>query len=345
MNQEQEESSLRERDSGLYKDSCSGVAEHYKIYLDALTHRATVIRRQEDEIKRLETELKLRAQGDDIDDVMPPKQLEKRVPAAQAAGNSCDVGDIAGSQSAARATPTGTAHAELNREAVSQSRRAARPRSPAVVAGGDTAAGSAAAHNSTQQPESSAGGERDAKQVKAALRVLKKAAKKPSAGTDGVTAFLAQSKGDWIRRILTAREIQLMRPAHLQHSVQKSVKSKRVAGGGGDSQKSGLSNVGGVPPVAAQGAAAECQGSTTAARSAYAAVVKRSKRDAEIDRLQRDNDRLQRDNRDLQQRLRDEKKLTNGVFAARQFGIVAQQQQLHQLRHQLHQQQQIRQVV
>ena len=154
-----EESSLGYDDPGLH--SCSSALEHdttkkeLRIYLNALSWRDA-------EIKRLKTELKL-AQGDDIGDVVQPKQVEKKIfPAADAAGNSCDTGDIAGSESAARAVPTGTAHAELNREAVPQPLRAARPEPLVVVGGGDAAAGSASAHSSTQQSESSADEERNA---------------------------------------------------------------------------------------------------------------------------------------------------------------------------------------
>ena len=203
-----EESSLGYDDPGLH--SCSSALEHdttkkeLRIHLDALSWRDA-------EIKRLETELKL-AQGDDIDDVVQPKQVEKkRFPAADAAGNSCDARDIAGSESAARAAPTGTARAELSREAVPQPLRAARHEPLVVVGGGDAAAGSAAAHSSTQQPESSAGGERNAGQVQRAPKWLKRAAKSQDGadGPDGLKAFLDQVPNNWIRRLLTAREIQL----------------------------------------------------------------------------------------------------------------------------------------
>ena len=100
-----------------------------------------------------------------------------------------------------------------------------------------------------------------------------KAAKKSSAGVDGVKALLAQKKGDWIRRILSDREIQLMRPVKLPQPLKKSVESERVADGGGDSRGLRQSGFSGVPSAAAQGAAAECQGSLAAVRGHSVAIT------------------------------------------------------------------------
>jgi hypothetical protein len=60
-------------------------------------------------------------------------------------------GSIAGNKSAARAVPTGTAHAGLEREANPRQQIAARPDYLVAAAGGDAAAGSASAQGSPQQ--------------------------------------------------------------------------------------------------------------------------------------------------------------------------------------------------
>ena len=88
----------------------------------------------------------------------------------------------------------------------------------------------------------------------------------------------------------------------------------------------------GVPSVAAQGAAAECQGSLTAVRRDYAAAAKKSgpkAKDTEIRRLRRVITAMSEEAaaaktkatskiNDLKQRLYDEKKITDGVLPARQ---------------------------
>ena len=115
-------------------------------------------------------------------------------------------------------------------------------------------------------------------------------------------------------------------------AARKSVESERVAGSGGISRDVPRKlGVGGVPSVAAHGAAAECQGVVAGARRNYAAPAKKAGskvkdaemqrvvavNDAEIERFQRDNAKLQHGERDLKQRLYDAKKTIDGLFAAK----------------------------
>ena len=79
-----------------------------------------------------------------------------------------------------------------------------------------------------------------------------------------------------IKKVLSDREIQLMRSAHLQQSARKSVKSKRVGGGGGDSGDSRKSEIGSMHSVATQGAAAECESKSASANNTHAAAAKTS---------------------------------------------------------------------
>ena len=230
-------------------------------------------------IKRLETELRcLRARSADI------------IPDADTKYHKLDSGwmlalprpqvprgSIAGNKSAARAAPTGAAHAGLERGANPRQQIAARPDYLVAAAGGDAAAGSAPAQGSPQQQNSGGDGQGSDKQVSAAHRLIKKAAERAGSpddtdGTDSVTECVRLHP--WIKKVLSDREIQLMRSAHLQQSVQKSVKSKRVGGGGGDSRESRHSEIGSMSSIAAQGAAAECQDLATAANSPSAAAAK-----------------------------------------------------------------------
>ena len=175
-------------------------------------------------------------------------------------------GGITGDVSAMRATPTGTAHDGLKRKVIPRHLHAARQKQQCGVGGGAGSDGSATAPKIPQQQKNSGGDQNDHNKVNAARRLIKKAANDAGSpdAPDSVTECIRLRP--WIKSVLGDREIQLMRSAPLQKSVQKSVESERVAGSGGDSRESRQSDVGGVPSVAAQGAATECQGLVAAAR-------------------------------------------------------------------------------
>ena len=186
-----EQSSRGSDDPGFYSDSCSSALEHSKtkemIYLDALSWRGMVIKRQDTELKNL------RAQDGDIitDADIKYHKLDSgwmlALPRPQVPR-----GSIAGNKSAARAVPTGTAHVGLEKEANLRQQIAARPDYLVVAAGGDAAAGSTPAQGSPQQQNSGGDDQGGGKQVNAAHRLIKKASEKTgssddTAGTDSVT--------------------------------------------------------------------------------------------------------------------------------------------------------------
>ena len=145
--------------------------------------------------------------------------------------------------------------------------------------------GSATAQKNPQQQQNSGGDQNDHKQVSAARRLIKKAPNDTGSpdGPDSVTECIRLRP--WIESVLGDRDIHLMRSAHLQKSVQKSVDSERVVSSGGGSRESRQSDVSSAPLVAGQGAAAECQGLVAVARGNYAAAANDQVRKPRIRRL------------------------------------------------------------
>ena len=273
-----EQSSRGSDDPGFYSDSCSSALEHSKtkemIYLDALSWRGMVIKRKDTELKIL------RAQDGDIitDADIKYHKLDSgwmlALPRPQVPR-----GSIAGNKSAARAVPTGTAHAGLEREANPRPLRAARQGPRGGFGGGDAAAGSAAAQGSPQQQKSMAGGQQDHSRQGYAERKARKDQYNSGGGKSGAAALAGGTGAVKATRNNAAAGGQ--RGTGGVHSsyaaaAKKSVKSKRVGGGGGDSGDSRKSEIGSMHSVATQGAAAECESKSASANNTHAAAAKTS---------------------------------------------------------------------
>ena len=245
-------------------------------------------------------------------------------------------GGITGDVSAMRATPTGTAHDRLKGKANPRHRHAARQKQMGAIGGGEDPVGASVAQDGAQQPTSIESSQDERNRAGYAQRRAHKA----QFLKGGDKRHRDDLVGDTVA-VNTDLSDRNRLPAHSQNSTagvnsryaaaaRKSVESERVAGSCGISRDVPRRlGVDGVPSVAAHGAAAECQGLVAAAPRNHAAAAKKTGskvkdaemqrvvavKDAEIERLQRDNAKLQHSERDLKQRLYDEKKTTDGLFA------------------------------